>query len=231
MKKKFSQLDDSYWSFNHSDLAAANAKFLQRHKTAGVYEVSGLTFTCPSGIYQPHEFGSTRFAIRGLFAELDNLGTRVLELGTGSGAIGICLAATGLDVTLLDIDPVAVECAKNNAAANAISVTVFQSDLFSAVGEQKYDVIFFNIPLQDKPIEEPLEIISCDHGGELFARFLNEAPNYLLPNGQICVSIGNIGNRTAILNALINYDDTILYAEYYASTGAWRWLLSVRPLS
>jgi HemK-related putative methylase len=231
MKKKISQLDDSYWRFNNPDSEVAKTKFLDRHKTAGVYEVGGLKFTCPSGIYQPHEFGSTRFAMRGLFAELPNLGKRVLELGTGSGAVGICLAATGLDVTLLDIDPVAVECAKQNAAANNIDVSVFQSDLFAAVGGQKYDVIFFNIPLQDKPIEEPLEIISCDHGGELFARFLNEAPNYLLPNGQVCVSIGNIGNRTAILKALENYDDTILYAEYYARTGAWRWLLSARPLS
>jgi methylase of polypeptide subunit release factors len=231
MKKKISQLDDSYWSFNNPDSEVAKTKFLDRHKKAGVYEVGGLKFTCPSGIYQPHEFGSTRFAIRGLFAELPNLGKRVLELGTGSGAVGICLAATGLDVTLLDIDHVAVECAKQNAAANNIDVSVFQSDLFAAVDEQKYDVIFFNIPLQDKPIEDPLEIISCDHGGELFTRFLNEAPNYLLPNGQVCVSIGNIGNRTAILKALENYDDTIMYAEYYASTGAWRWLLSARPLS
>lgn len=231
MKKKLSELEDHYWAYNHPDQETANAKFLERHSTGGEYEVAGLKFICPSGIYQPHEFGSTRFAIRGLFAELPNFGTRVLELGTGSGAVGICLASTGLDVTLLDIDPVAVACAKNNAAKNNISVSVFESDLFSAVGEQKYDVIFFNIPLQDKPVETPLEIISCDHGGELFARFLREAPNYLLPNGQVCVSIGNIGNRYAILNALANYDHTIMYAEYYASTGAWRWLISARPLS
>jgi methylase of polypeptide subunit release factors len=230
MKKKLSQLDDSFWAFNHPDLASANAKFLQRHKSAGTYEVAGLKFTCPSGVYQPHEFGSTRFALRGLFAELDNMGTRILELGTGSGAIGICLANSGLDVTLLDIDPVAVACAKNNAAANNVSVTVFQSDLFSAVGEQKYDAIFFNIPLQDKPIEEPLEVISCDAGGELFVRFLEEAPRYLLPNGQVYVSVANIGNRTAMLNALANYDDSIVFAEFYAGTGAWRWLLAARPL-
>lgn len=229
MNKNFSQLDDSYWSFDHPDLASANAKFLERHKTAGVYQVAGLTFDCPSGIYQPHEFGSTRFAIRGLFAEFANLGTRVLELGTGSGAIGICLAAAGLDVTLLDIDPVAVECAKQNAAVNNITVNVFQSDLFGAVGDQKYDLIFFNIPLMDKEIEEPLEIISCDFGGELFSRFLLEAPQYLAPNGQVCVSIANMGNRKTILKALADYNDTIMYAEFYAGTGAWRWLISAKP--
>lgn len=229
--RKLSQLGDSYWRYQHFDFETANAKFLERHATSGVYEVAGLKFTCPSGIYQPHEFGSTRFALRGLFSELTSLGNRVLELGTGSGAIGICLADTGRDVTLLDIDPVAVECAKNNAAANNIPVTAFQSDLFTAVGEQKYDVIFFNIPLLDKEIAEPLEIISCDYGGELLSRFLAEAPNYLLPNGQVCVSIGNIGNRAALLKALADYEDTIIYAEYYARNEAWRWLLSLRPLA
>ena len=230
MKKSFSDLDDSYWNFDHPDHETANAKFLDRHKTAGVYEVAGLTFSCPSGIYQPHEFGSTRFAIRGMFSGLPLPGSRILELGTGSGAIGIVLAATGLDVTLLDIDPVAVECAKNNAENNKISVSVLQSDLFSAVEDQKYDVIFFNIPLLDKQIVEPLEIISCDFGGELFARFLAEAPDYLLPEGIVCVVVANIGNRESMLKALSNYEDKIMYAEFYAATGAWRWLISAIPI-
>ncbi len=230
MKKSFSDLDDSYWNFDHPEHETANAKFLDRHMTAGVYEVAGLTFSCPSGIYQPHEFGSTRFAIRGMFSGLPLPGSRILELGTGSGAIGIVLAATGLDVTLLDIDPVAVECAKNNAENNKISVSVLQSDLFSAVEDQKYDVIFFNIPLLDKQIVEPLEIISCDFGGELFSRFLAEAPDYLLPEGKVCVVVANIGNRESMLKALSNYEDKIMYAEFYAATGAWRWLISAIPI-
>jgi release factor glutamine methyltransferase len=231
MNRKFSQLDDSYWSYAHPDIKIANAKFLERHHTAGVYEVAGLSFECPSGIYQPHEFGSTRFALRGLFSELPAPGTRLLELGTGSGTVGICLSAAGLDVTMADIDPIAVACAKNNARANHISARVFQSDLFGSVGDQKYDAVFFNIPLLDKPVEEPLEIISCDHGGALFRRFLAEAPRYLLPGGQVYVVVANIGNRESIMKALSNYEDKIIYAEFYAGTSAWRWLISAKPLS
>jgi methylase of polypeptide subunit release factors len=229
--QNISQLDDSYWDYSHPDVVAINAKFLEKHKKAGVYEVSGLTFTCPPCIYHPHELSSSRFAIRGLFAELPNLGQHILELGTGSGVVGICLAKHGLNVTLLDIDPVAVACAENNAIKNNVAVTVHQSDLFAAVSEQKYDAIFFNIPLMDKPIEEPLEIISCDEGGELLARFLNEAPDYLLPNGQVYVSLANIGNRAAMMQALANYDHTIVHAEFYSITKAWRWLISARPLA
>jgi len=227
---KISELDDSYWTYHNDDFEAAYAGFLEEHKKIGIYEVAGLKFFCPSGVYHPHEFSTTRFALRGLFKERSKFGNRLLELGAGSGAIGICLASTGMDVTLLDIDPVAVECAKNNAAVNNVSLNVLQSDLFAAVEGQKYDVIFFNIPLLDKGIEDPLDIIACDEGGELLSRFLAEAPTYLLPNGLVYVSVGNISNRAALLKAIANYDEHIIYAEFYGGTGGWRWLISLQPL-
>jgi HemK-related putative methylase len=227
--KKISELDDSYWIYENADFESAYAGFLEEHKKVGVYEVAGLKFFCPSGVYHPHEFSTTRFALRGLIKERSKLGSKLLELGAGSGAIGICLAATGMDVTLLDIDPVAVDCAKNNAAINNINLNVLQSDLFAAVEGKKYDVIFFNIPLLDKSIEDPLEVISCDEGGQLLSRFLLAAPNYLLPNGQVYVSIGNISNRAALLKAIADYDEHIIYAEFYGGTGGWRWLISLRP--
>ena len=229
MLKKFSQLDDSYWAHHCPDSETANQKFLSIHKKPGEYEVNGLKFICPPNVYHPHEFGSSRFALRGLFSQLPRWGTRILELGAGSGVVGICLAAAGFDVTLVDIDPVAVECARKNAALNAVPVTVHQSDLFSALGSEKFDLIFFNIPLLDKAIDDPLEIISCDPGGEIFARFMSGAKNYLSPNGHVCVSVSNIGSRDAFLKGLAGYDESIIFAEFYASTNAWRWLLAAQP--
>lgn len=228
--KKLSSLNDSFWAYVNPNQHEADAKFLECHTQGGEYEVAGLKFVCPPNIYQPHEFGSTRFVLRGLYSQLESFGPRVLEIGTGSGAIGICLASAGFDVTMVDIDAVAVNCARNNAQRNHLNVTVLQSNLFSAIAEQRFDVIFFNIPLQDKPIELPLEIISCDFGGELFGRFMREAKHYLTETGQILVSIANIGNRQAILKALTEYEERIVYAEFYAQTNAWRWLVSARPL-
>jgi predicted nicotinamide N-methyase len=45
-------------------------------------------------------------------------GTRVLELGCGSGLVGIAALACGLDVTFSDYVPFAVELAQENAARN-----------------------------------------------------------------------------------------------------------------
>src|SRR5439155_19478690 len=48
-------------------------------------------------------------------------GTRVLELGCGSGLVGIAALACGLDVTFSDYVPLAVELALQNAARNGFS--------------------------------------------------------------------------------------------------------------
>ena len=101
--------------------------------------------------------------------------------------------------------------------------------MFAAVQGKTFDTIIFNIPLLDKPIEDPLEIIACDEGGALVMRFMNEAKHHLSPRGHVCMSLSNIGNRTAILKALTGYQESIVHAEYYESSGEWRWLLAAQP--
>lgn len=227
----FSNLPDACWNSNRDDreLEEALQTFLAGHRKGGRYEVNGQEFVCPGNIYQPHEFGSTRFVLRGIFAELPRWGHRVLEIGTGSGAVGIALAATGRDVTLVDIDPVAVACSRENAVRNNVSVKVVQSDLFAALGQESYDLIIFNIPLMDRSIEEPLERICNDPEGVLFTRFMVEAKAYLAPGGAVCVSVANIGHRSAMLRALEDYDESIIFSEFYGATQDWRWLLVAQP--
>ncbi|MDR2077233.1 MAG: 50S ribosomal protein L11 methyltransferase [Desulfovibrio sp.] len=80
-------------------------------------------------------------------------GTRFLDLGTGTGILGIAAALLGLDGEGLDIDPVAVDNAEENREANGLSADRFQvarGDLDSARGP--YRLIMANIlagPLMD----------------------------------------------------------------------------------
>lgn len=72
-------------------------------------------------------------------------GARVLDVGTGSGILAIAAARLGAaQVHAIDIDNVAVEVAKENAAKNGVMISIAQGEL-AAVEDQNYDLIIANI--------------------------------------------------------------------------------------
>ena len=81
----------------------------------------------------------------------------VIDLGCGSGAIGITLKKkiNEIDVTLLDISESALEVAKENANNLGVCVNLIHSDMWENV-KKKYDVIVSNPPYikDDEEIEE-----------------------------------------------------------------------------
>ena len=83
---------------------------------------------------------------------------KILDLGCGSGAIGLTLKSILKDseVTLTDISKEALEIAKLNANNLNLDVTFIESDWFSNVKLEKYDIIVSNPPYirTDEEIEE-----------------------------------------------------------------------------
>lgn len=83
---------------------------------------------------------------------------KILDLGCGSGAIGLALKSILKDseVTLTDISKEALEVAKLNANNLNLDVTFIESDWFSNVKLEQYDIIVSNPPYirTDEEIEE-----------------------------------------------------------------------------
>ncbi len=74
---------------------------------------------------------------------------RLLDMGTGSGAIAVAVAHTRPDaqVTALDVSEDALALARTNADANGARVRFLRSDWFAALGEQDvFDVVASNPP-------------------------------------------------------------------------------------
>jgi len=224
---ELSDLGDRFWAPRDGEQSLLHDQFLASQLEPRSYEIHGLHFACPAGIYHPDEDSTSRFILKELVRSVGQLGDKVLDVGTGCGAIGVTLASLGKRVTVTDIDPVAVACAQGNAVANGVEVTALQSDMLDGVEDRGFDLIVFNAPLLDKPIEHPTELIACDTGGVLLRRLLDEAPGYLAPGGILAFLASNLGNRAAIEGSPA-YHYQVAASDYSASTGVHRWLVFAR---
>ncbi len=141
-------------------------------------------------VYEPRE---DSFLLEKAVGE--NAFGRVLDLGTGSGIQAIAAArkpeVTG--VIAVDVNPKALAKAEENAAKEGEvvlrKIKFVESDLFSELGEEKFDTIAFNppyLPASEGPDGEKtgdMALESGESGRELTDRFLGEFEKHLQPGG------------------------------------------------
>jgi len=73
---------------------------------------------------------------------------RMLDMGTGSGAIAVSVAHTRPDaqVTALDVSEDALAVARSNASANGVQVRFLRSDWFAALENESFELVVSNPP-------------------------------------------------------------------------------------
>ncbi len=114
-------------------------------------------------------------------------GDLALDVGTGTGLIALMMARKARYVLGVDINPLAVGLARENARLNGIKNVEFHlSDLFENVSG-KFDVITFNAPYLPGEPEEPIDLalVGGETGREVLDRFIREVPDYLKPGGTV----------------------------------------------
>jgi len=145
-------------------------------------------FEVCENVYEPAE-DSYLFAEKLVVSE----GERVLDLGTGCGILGVLAAKNAREVVAVDVNPYAVECAKQNALANgaARKISFVQADLFTSLrSNEVFDLILFNAPYL------PAENAEADSwlgrawaggpsGRQVIDRFISEAVSHLKGTGKI----------------------------------------------
>lgn len=173
--------------------------------------------------------------------ELPNLPDprRVLDMGTGSGIIGITLAlelpsflpqSSGIspEVSLVDISEDALSLALENALSHRVRVRALKGDLFSAFDTQdslpQFDLILANLPyiadgesptLSPEVHADPASALyGGERGTEIIERFLENAQSYLSPGGLVALEIGwNQGDFIANLMKKLGYRDVLLLSD------------------
>lgn len=145
----------------------------------------------------------TECLVEQALVRLPQTACRILDLGTGTGAIALALASERADckVTAVDFMPDAAALAARNAAHLALNnVTVLQSDWFSALKGQRFAMIVSNPPYIDETdphlaegdvrFEPRTALVAADQGLADLAHIIREGRNYLLPDGFMLLEHG-----------------------------------------
>ncbi|TDC59588.1 methyltransferase domain-containing protein [Actinomadura sp. GC306] len=158
------------------------------------------------GVYRPQT--DTHLLTGALRAAGVPRGARVLELGTGTGAVAMAAAREGCRVVAVDVSAQAVLTARLNALVRGLPVRVLRGDLFAPVAGQRFDVIVANPPYVAGAVD-PASVRGRARAWEagptgraLLDRICAEAPHHLTATGTLLLVHSALNGVAATLVSL-----------------------------
>jgi release factor glutamine methyltransferase len=146
---------------------------------------------------------------------------KIIDVGTGSGAIAISLARElpQAEVYAVDLSPDALEVARTNAQRLGASVHFTQSDVLEGVvRDASFDFVVSNPPYvgldeADKVqavvrhYEPHMAVFAGEHGFDVIRRLIPQAHEALRPGGWLLMEIG-YSQSEAVMALLNGWDET-----------------------
>lgn len=161
----------------------------------GSAEFMGMKFKVTPSTLIPRQ--DTETLVEKTADYIGSASARVLDIGTGSGCVGISIASLckNTDVTLLDISPGALKTAEENAELNGVKVNTLLCDIMTDIPKDKFDVIVSNPPyiksdviktLQTEVKDyEPITALDGGYDGLMFYRRICLVSRELLNEGGL----------------------------------------------
>jgi release factor glutamine methyltransferase len=141
---------------------------------------------------------------------------RIVDVGTGSGAIAVALAyrLPGARMTAIDLSPRALAVARANAEKNGVAeqIRLLQGDLLDSLAGERFEMVVSNppyVPAADRASlavevrehEPALALFAGDDGLDVIRRLAVEASAALVPGGGFLMEFG-YGQRPAVCQLL-----------------------------
>jgi release factor glutamine methyltransferase len=192
---------------------------------AGEQEFYGLALRVTRAVLIPRP--ETEILVEAVLGEVKRAGQqsalRILDVGTGSGAIAIALAHNlpSAQIIAVDLSGTALKVAASNAARHGLAdrIQFIESDLLEGLASDglPFDVIVSNppyVPANDRASLHPqvrdyepgVALFAGADGLDIYRRLIPQARAALLPNGLLALEIGH-GQKEAIGSLLSGWND------------------------
>jgi release factor glutamine methyltransferase len=222
-----------------ADEAARLGELVQRRMAGepiaylvGKREFFGLDFEVSKAVLIPRP--DTELIVELAIERLPPNG-RLLDMGTGSGAIAVSVAHSRPDatVTALDLSEAALDIARRNAAGNGAQVRFLHSDWFGALGaHERFELIASNPPyiaagdehlsLGDLRFEPAGALTDHADGLSALRTIVDGSRAHLAPGGWLLMEHGY--DQAASVRALLD-------AAGYAEVQSWRDIAGIERVS
>ena len=211
---------------------AAYEKLIRRRQMGEPYQYivghqnfMGLDFLVQAGVLIPRS--DTEVLVEKVLEKLKGQ-EKILDIGAGSGAIHCSLAYYGPDVTCyaVDISDTALEVSKKNAEILKVDqkITYLKSDVYQALGQEKFDVIVSNPPYIKKSVlaslqreihhEPDLALDGGLDGYDFYRKIISQGVNHIKNRGWMALEVGHDQSQNVKeLFNLSGYKDIEVYKD------------------
>ena len=186
----------------------------------GAQEFFGLRFKVTPDVLIPRP--ETEHLVEAVLTRVAKDGpARIVDVGSGSGAIAVALAHSlpRAELTALDISPAALKAARQNAENNGVAdrIRFVESNLFSAIAGERFDIIVSNPPYiaesdrltleaQVRDYEPHRALFAGPTGLEIYQRLIPQAAALLMPGGWLMLEIG-AGQKSSLQQLLESWSN------------------------
>ncbi len=142
-------------------------------------------------------------------SQLTIMGKRVLDVGTGSGILGLFCAMRGGLVTATDVDEASLKSAERAAQKLGLHVELILSDLFSRI-KSKFDLVLFNPPylpsltFLDRAVDGGLG------GTRVLRDFLQELPLHLERGGLALLLVSTLNDPASLTDDYPKFEFSVI---------------------
>jgi release factor glutamine methyltransferase len=156
----------------------------------------------PGEVYAPSD---DSFLLMSAIPTGDLAGMSVLDLGTGSGVLGLYCALRGAIVTVSDVDEHALLHTRKAASRLNVDLNAARSDLFSNIHES-FDLVLFNPPYLPSVSVKDRTVDGGLRGADVIRRFLRELPNHLKRDGKAFLLVSSVNKASTLVEEYSEFE-------------------------